>query len=943
MRQEFLSQVAELYLENDRDRLRDYLFVFPNRRSSVFFQRYLGELSGEPIFSPDITTINNLFSSLSGFVTADKLELLYILYTVYKKYVKSCQESFDEFLFWGDTILNDFDDVDKYLVDAKKLFTNISDLKEMDDMYSYLSKNQLDAIYSFWRNFDGYKIPDTQPDEQIDKKAIFVQLWQYMYSIYSDFKETLLEKGIAYEGMIYRSVAENVEKTKALDSYRCVVFVGFNALNECEKKFLDELNKQGRAHFYWDYFGNIIKNPENKSSFFMSDNVKRFKAGYELSVDGCPAENQKIKLIGIPSMVGQTKYLPNILKTEVLAKENKEKAALNTAIVLPEEKLLLPVLNSIPNEISKINVTMGYSLSNSNCASFMDSYAQLHLRSSFRKGKLFFYFRNVQNILNHPYILSNCPKTAAVLKQQIVNSNMIYVDADIFTRLSSDDSLISAIFDKKNFSDDYKNIALAQYSFLEVLHPLVDELEGEFIYHYRLAITRILNLQLPIMVKTYFKLLRDAISMVQIPFKGEPLSGLQVMGNLEMRALDFENLIILSVNDGIFPSRSVSNSMIPYNLRVGFGLPSYEYQDAISAYHFYRSIYRAKNIYLLYDTRSSTGTNVGELSRFVKQLKYQHNISIEEILINHIIPSVKLESEDVPKSPDMFEKIDKITYSATAINTYLDCQKKFYYQNVEGIREADDVSENVEANVFGTLYHKIMEIVYSPFEAKVVNVSDIDNILKSPNLLSDYIASAFRTEAHIDEVLGKNKIIEALLFKFVKASLNIDKSNCPFTYLKSETRCDAKLEISSDKAVSIKGYIDRMDVLMGNLRLIDYKTGGSEINFKSVAELFDSSNANRPYTALQLMFYLLLLRKDVRYASKFERFNAQNVSFMVYSLKNLFDKNFPSFMIEESDFKDFEASLVEMIKSIYDLNIPFKATDNLRKCSYCPYKLICKR
>lgn len=978
MRQEFLRQVAEVYLEKHGHEMRDLLFVFPNRRSSVFFQRYLGEQAGKPVFTPDITTINSLFGELSGLAAGDRLELLYELYKIYTRHITSCTESFDEFLYWGDTILNDFDDIDKYLVDAESLFANITDLKEIDDRYSYLSQNQRNAISEFWGNLLSY----------IDgeKEQSFMEIWRNMYRIYCDFRKAIAEKGLAYEGMIYRKVAENLlERDKdggryeedvafrKLDTYRKVVFVGLNALNKCEKVLLDVLKKEGKACFSWDYFGDIIRNPENKSSFFMDENIIRYKDTYPLSEDGGRPEKQNIEVIGVPSMVGQAKYVAEIIEKEILQtagadgqprKENDVlKKAFDTAIVLPDEKLLMPVLNSIPETISRINVTMGYSLSNTNCASFMNLYSQLYLHSVTRNGRPYFYFRNVRDLLNHPYVLSGSEEAARKIKAEIIKSNRIYVDDSIF----SGDELIESLFcgayrvlqnaqewkdgEKGTEYDVIRDIAQAQYELLGKLHGRLDSLEGEFIYHYHAAITRMLNLNLPISMSTYFRLLRETVNMCQIPFKGEPLSGLQIMGNLEMRALDFRNLIILSVNEGIFPSHSVSNSMIPYNLRVGFELPDYEYQDAISAYHFYRSIYRAENIYLIYDTRTG-GSNTGEVSRFVKQLKYQHGADIRESIVNYHIPSPETEEKVQEKTPEMVETLKKMYYSASSVNTYLDCPLKFYFQNVEGMRDEDDVMEDIEANVFGLLYHSIMQDLYTPFVNRTVTEQDIDRIISGDVLIKQAIKAAFLKCAQIHEIEGKNKIIEALLYKFVTETLKYDRTLCPFQYIAAEKECLAKWQLpDSSQTVRLKGYIDRIDLMLKNgsagkereeqLRIIDYKTGKSEIRYREPQEMFDKENETRPYTALQLMFYYLLLREDTLKRTVVP--HPESTVLAVYSLKTLVKREFPTFMTSAEELEEFEKQLGRTFMEIFDQNVPFTQTADLRKCEYCPFRVICKR
>lgn len=922
-----------MYLEKEGDRIAECCFVFPNRRSSLFFKKYLGEQLERPMFSPTLTTINTLFAEISGLKVADKISLLVDLYKEYNI------STFDEFVFWGDVILNDFDDIDKYLVDAEKLFTNIKDLHELDGGYDFLTDEQIKAIKSFWRTFNEYS---SGPKEQQ-----FLSLWNNLYKIYTRFRSNLHSKGEAYEGMIYRSVADAAKAALSLPSesgsgqeessaaglhsllkkYRKIVFVGLNALNECEKVLLTYLKREGVADFYWDFYGEEIQDEANKSSLFMNENVLRYPSLYPLpdGQKGGEIQGREIEVIGVPSAVGQAKYIAKLLP-------GMEPFA--TSIVLPDESLLYPVLNSIPQEIQEVNVTMGYSLKNSQVASFMGQIAPLWKRTKMVEGKTYFYHQSVIALLGHKYIqdLPEAGERAKELKRMIVEQNLIFVPAELF----KGGDILALIFPEWP-----KSMADYQITLLEELQKGLSPLDKEFVLGYFKCINRLKGFQLEIKDETYFRLLDQLVSAIAIPFTGEPLSGLQIMGPLETRALDFENVIILSCNEGKFPSRSVSNSFIPYNLRKGFGLPNYEFQDSISAYHFYRSIYRAKKVYLIYDTRTEGVNRSGEVSRFVKQLKYHHGAEIKESVVSYKLES----SEDIPimveKSDAMLDRLLEHNFSASSLNTYLDCPLKFYLQVVEKIREEDEVMEEVEANIFGTMFHEVMQHIYEPYCGEVVSKEILERWIKDEKGILKLIRDVFRKEMKVKSVDGKNKIVEALILRYVKRTLEQDRKRAPFVFISVEERCFVKKVLPNlGREVKFYGIIDRRDQMDGNDRIVDYKTGGYALNWKGVSDMFDSLSDKRPYTAFQMMLYLFLLEerglvKDI-----------DKVVLSVCSLRDLFstNRNMTAFAVTPKDYELFVEKLTDLLENqIFNKDIPFEAKGEGKTCEYCPYSAVCNK
>ena len=623
----FLYKVAKLFYSKYGSELHKHTFVFPNRRAAMFLRKFLTEITGKPLFSPAMLTIQELFGSLSSYRQADKIEMLVILYRHFQS-ISGSEESFDDFLFWGEMLLNDFDDVDKYLVDEEQLFINVHDFRSLDDDLTHLDETQIEAMRRFWHNF--------MPVEGNDTKEKFHETWKILLQLYNSLRGELHDKGIAYEGMIFRDVAERASKNELeFSNDESFIFVGFNLLTPSESNLFNYLKRKGIADFYWDYESPLVHDELNRASFRIKDNLRLFPSKYDLESTDDQIKS-KIELIGVPSGVGQAKQVSNII-TDLINKGEiaNPNEAINTAIVLPDENLLLPLLYSIPNEIGKINVTMGYSLSHSSIAGLVEHISLLQQNQRKWNNEVAFYHRFVKAILNHPLIILSAKEKANELKEHILKYNRVVVPVSEITN----NPLLKLIFTPINLWNDISSYLHEILSYLyniltAVKHSDEDieeknninhsDLEREFIVQYYKTITSLgdrLSDVTAMSVDTYFRLLKKLARGISVPFSGEPLSGLQIMGVLETRTLDFDNLIILSMNEGVFPIKKSTNSFIPFTLRKGFGLPTYEFQDSTYAYHFYRMISRAKNIYMLYDTRTE-GIQTGEVSRYFYQLKY---------------------------------------------------------------------------------------------------------------------------------------------------------------------------------------------------------------------------------------------------------------------------------------------------------------------------------
>lgn len=954
----FLQQIASLFYQQYGAEVSRLAFVFPNRRTGLFFQKYLSEVADKPLFSPTILTINDLFVQLSGKQTADRINMLFMLYDIYVRHSGST-ETFDEFLYWGEMLLNDFDDVDKYMADARMLFTNVTDLREIENDFSFLDAEQIAAIRTFWSSF--YPKGDSPNQEE------FLAVWKILYTLYNDLRDALAAEGRGYEGMIFREVVEQMEQNNCCDlPYTKVVFVGLNALSVAEERFLIQLQKRGIADFYWDYASDKVTDPNNKASYFVERNLKNFPSQYPL-----PAEEKvdtEIEVIGIPSGIGQAKQVYTLLNELCKEDEMSPEEALRTAIILPDEHLLVPVLNAIPEQIRRINVTMGYPLAGTPVASLMEYILALQKNVRYVDRQPVFYFRDVLPILNHRYISSTCPEIVNALVKDIAENNRIYISAADLGKTDLLSVLFLPVTDVNTFSDYLINV-LQELN--KVMHALssgeeeedatqrTNDLEQEFIFHYFTTVNRMKEIMqdagIEMKIDTYFRLLKRVTDTITIPFRGEPLSGLQIMGVLETRALDFDRLIILSMNEGIFPLRKAANSFIPYNLRRGFGLPTYEHQDSVWAYHFYRLIYRANHVSLLYDTRSN-GLQTGEVSRFVHQLHYHYEVPLQNKLVVYNVSSAKTPALQVKKTDEVMQRLNAFhkggnrAISASAVNTYLDCPLKFYFSVVEGIQEEEEVSETIESNVFGSILHKVMEELYMPLCGKIVTADLLKAIKKDTPVLTGAIARAFAEIFFMSDVVrpltGQNFLIGEMIRKYVEKILERDSKLTPFRYIESERKINRLFTLGDNRTeIQLKGFIDRIDEVRDAVRIIDYKSGSGTSVFTSVESLFDKEDKDRAKAVMQVFMYSWMLGAAPA---------GKTIQPGIYYMRTLFSDSFDASVsrrIERTktepvtDFsaysEAFEGELRRCLDEIFGRETPFTQTTTEKACAWCPFKDIC--
>ena len=957
----FLKQVADHYYHAGE--IEKCCFIFPNRRSMVFFRKHLSDAVREdvmsrPIVAPEMLTINDFFHRVGRVRSIDRVRLLIELYECYKE-CNPKAETLDEFIFWGDVILADFNDVDKYLVDPKQLFANVSDLKKIQDTYTYLTDTQRKAIEAFVSHFSDLtgRLTVNLDSDDPDVKERFLMIWNILYDLYELFNKRLDEKGIAYEGMVYRRLAEKL-RTEAVDNVfggiwskdAKFVFVGLNALNECEKTLLRKLRDAGMAEFCWDYSGELISDPKNRSSFFMSENVVEFPQAAAWDVEGL--KMPEINVVSVPSSTGQAKRLPEVLQS-IAERESEGDMSVakltECAIILPDETLLSSVLNSIPDEVEDINVTMGLPMTGSILYSMMSDISAIQLHAVNRKGEWYFYHKQVWDLFaNDLFRKAADPQTMEIVSK--VKAEAFYY---ISRKTLSGTPLLDVVFnpvitDPKTASvdqikafGDYQNKVLTAVASAVTADSGLD-LELEYAKEYYRYVNVLKEIDLEVQPMTYARLLGQLLGAVSVPFRGEPLKGLQIMGPLETRALDFRNMVILSANEGVFPRRNVSSSFVPPELRKGFGLPTYEYQDAVWAYYFYRMISRAERVWMFTDTRTE-GLKSGEESRYIKQLEYHFNIPVNRYVVR--FDKMKTaQVEDIVKTADDVRKIKSTVLSATTLQNYLSCPAKFYYGTVKELKAEEEVAESLDYGMFGTVYHETMRSIYN---SDRMTGKDIESWLGRGEEIKERIKSLIIEELNIMEVTGRNLVVTDVILKYVIKTLQRDlellqKENVEFfEVLGREVRVSGEFE-----GQKLKGFIDRLDSFHpGQVRVVDYKTGKvldddekiTDDNAEAIADkIFAEDIKERPKIALQFFIYDLLVR-DHPLAKGRQIYNC------VYSTARLFKEPPLNVPRNEKFFEAVSRRLGDTLQEMYSLDVPFRRTKDEKVCEYCDFKMICGR
>ena len=956
----FLKLVAADLYKHTEGNLAHTAVVFPNKRAGLFFNEYLAQESDSPIWSPAYVSISELFRSLSPWEVGDPVKLVCELYKIFRRETQST-ETLDDFYFWGEMLISDFDDADKNKVDTDKLFSNLQDLRNIMDDYTFIDDEQEEAIRQFFQNFS--------IERRTALKERFISLWDVLGNIYKGFRESLASQNIAYEGMMYRHVIEHLDVDKL--PYEKYVFVGFNVLNKVEHTLFTQLKDAGKAVFYWDYDEFYMK--ENRQAVtheageFIRRNLRDFPSPLSGELFKNLSKPKEVHYIASSTENAQARYLPQWIRNNLTTPEKE------TAVVLCNEALLQPVLHSLPAEVKHVNITMGFPLSQTPVYSFLITLLELHTHGfNFKSGR--YTFQSVVTLLKHPYT-RQLTGQAELLEKELTRNNRFYplpgeLGKDefltrLFTPLSGNLNLcirlsetlqqVAGIYqantsgteDTDAFNQLYRESLFKAYTTINRFRTLIEEDE------------------LTVQSETFRRLLVKVLSATNIPFHGEPAIGMQVMGVLETRNLDFRHLVLLSVNEGQLPKSGGDSSFIPYNLRKAFGMTTIEHKIAVYAYYFYRLLQRAERITLMYNT-SSDGLNRGEWSRFMLQflIEWPHPITRQFLEAGQSPQGTS--SITVEKTPDVMRRMQslfdvranpKAKFSPSALNYYLDCPLKFYYRYVAGLSAPDEVSAEIDSATFGSIFHYAAEHIYKDLttHGKVINKEALETLLRNEVKLQDYVDTAFKKlffnvpQNEKPEYNGVQLINSAVIARYLKQLLQNDLRYAPFTFIASEMEVDEPIDIQTPKGViksRIGGIIDRMDSKDGTLRIVDYKTGGDADTPPHVESLFIPDKKRSNYVFQTFLYAAIMCRKQPTMKIAPALLYIHRAATETYSpVIQMGEPRKPKEAVEDfSKYeKEYRERLQGLLEEIFNPEKSFTQTEIIEKCTYCDFKALCKR
>lgn len=956
----FLKLVAADLYKHTKGNLAHTAVVFPNKRAGLFFNEYLAQESDSPIWSPAYVSISELFRSLSPWEVGDPVKLVCELYKIFRRETQST-ETLDDFYFWGEMLISDFDDADKNRVDTDKLFSNLQDLRNIMDDYTFIDDEQEEAIRQFFQNFS--------IERRTALKERFISLWDVLGNIYKGFRESLASQNIAYEGMMYRHVIEHLDVDKL--PYEKYVFVGFNVLNKVEHTLFTQLKDAGKAVFYWDYDEFYMK--ENRQAVtheageFIRRNLRDFPSPLSGELFKNLSKPKEVHYIASSTENAQARYLPQWIRNNLTTPEKE------TAVVLCNEALLQPVLHSLPAEVKHVNITMGFPLSQTPVYSFLIALLELHTHGfNFKSGR--YTFQSVVTLLKHPYT-RQLTGQAELLEKELTRNNRFYplpgeLGKDefltrLFTPLSGNLNLCIRLSETLQ---QVAGIYQANTSGTEDTDAF-NQLYRESLFKAYTTINRFRTLiekdELTVQSETFRRLLVKVLSATNIPFHGEPAIGMQVMGVLETRNLDFRHLVLLSVNEGQLPKSGGDSSFIPYNLRKAFGMTTIEHKIAVYAYYFYRLLQRAERITLMYNT-SSDGLNRGEWSRFMLQflIEWPHPITRQFLEAGQSPQGTS--PITVEKTPDVMRRMQslfdvranpKAKFSPSALNYYLDCPLKFYYRYVAGLSAPDEVSAEIDSATFGSIFHYAAEHIYKDLttHGKVINKEALETLLRNEVKLQDYVDTAFKKlffnvpQNEKPEYNGVQLINSAVIARYLKQLLQNDLRYAPFTFIASEMEVDEPIDIQTPKGViksRIGGIIDRMDSKDGTLRIVDYKTGGDADTPPHVESLFIPDKKRSNYVFQTFLYAAIMCRKQPTMKIAPALLYIHRAATETYSpVIQMGEPRKPKEAVEDfSKYeKEYRERLQGLLEEIFNPEKSFTQTEIIEKCTYCDFKALCKR
>ncbi len=912
----FVDKIAQVLIEKYSDKLSDTVVVLPNKRAKVFLIEALKKQIQNNIFSPEIISIEDFVQHIAGIRAVDPIELLFEFYEVYLSVTdKANQQSFELFANWAKTLLQDFNEIDRYLLDPSHV---LSYLKDIEDIKKW-----------------GIEVENkTQLLEN------YIDFWKLLPHYYQSLYTHLLNKGIGYQGLIYREAVHNLDHFSNAIGNKQFIFAGFNALNAAEEKIIQQLIASDRAKIYWDADQTFLNDPFHDAGLF----VRRFKESwkhykshpFEWIVDDF-SQSKNIQIIGTPKTIGQAKIAGSIIENVVQADPDGKLD--KVAVVLGEENLLVPLLHSLPSTVGALNITMGYSSKNNPAQILVAKLFKMHTNALSRNANSYvLYYKDVLDILTHPLVepFANTKSLVQIINQnnytfithhKLMELNLIPSGLFLLLFQKWENGSIAVLETisrllqvvKDNLSNDNEEEKITK-AFVFAIFKVINKLINYYSQHKHID-----------KIETLYAIYKQVIDLAEVSFEGEPLNGLQIMGVLESRVLDFDTVIVTSMNEGKFPAGKSQNSFIPYDVKRELGLPTFKEKDAIYTYHFYHLLQRAKNIYLLYNTESE-GLDAGEKSRFITQLEVekQPNHTLTHEIYNAVLPETAYQPMVVPKSESVLLRLKEIAekgFSPSALTSYIRNPIQFYFQKILRISEVEEVEENIALNTLGTIIHETLKALYEPFIGKFISEKDLENCFKQ---IDGEVLKQFKLVYKEGEIKkGRNllafEVAKRNVSNFLKVELESIKAGDAIKIIALEQTFERTLHHPDlPFPVLIKGNVDRIEERNGIIRIIDYKTGKvdkASVTLKSWKGLIDEIKNDK---IIQVLAYAFMYEQEAKgkpMEAGIISFKNLKAGFLPFNFKE--DKDIQS-IIDEEILTQYLEQIVLLLNTILDVEIPFE-------------------
>lgn len=906
------------------------IFVLPNKRPILFIKKYLTQHITQACFLPKFFTIQEFFASQSTRSIAHRLHSIHILYTLYKKHTGS-SESFEEFYSWGDMLLNDFDDIDKYCIPHKDLFANLSAIKEFTNTFDYLNEEQIQTISRFWNT--------TKKTDSESIQSKFLTIWQALEPIYTEFNTLLAAQNLAYEGAMYREIVSNAANTLQFHNNTKLFFIGFNALNTCETKLFDFFKTKKQAFFYWDY-DQYYATKTHEAGYFITKNISKF--GNELSAEYFNSFSlaKTISIVESPNPIAQVKQCKSIIEDEELD---------TSAIILADEQLLIPLLHAIP-QTNSYNISLGYPIKQTQAFGIFEAITQL--QQHYKSGS--FYAKHLRTFCSHIYSNQCFSNSCNVILKRISTFNFSHIS---IASIDIDEACKQFIV--KPAKTPYLQYLKQCITYL-ITHTQAHKIDKSIWYAIYSEIEILEKVLTDVAIETeniafLNSIVLQSILSKSVPIAGEPLQGLQIMGILETRLLDFETITILSANEHVLPKKTPGSSFIPYSLRIAFGMPTIKEHNAIYAYYFYRILQRAKHITLLYSTQSDDqGTS--EKSRYITQLLYElpHYNTNAIIHTNHIAyPIAPNKQRGVVCSKQSKEfvqyiellKTGKKTISPTSLYRYIQCPLQFYYSEVLSLKKPEEIKELPDDRDYGNFFHIAMEDLYTPYLNKTIDKQIINEILINSKHVDEIVYTAIQKVLKHETTINDTTTIELqakIIKKYIENMLEYDKMQAPFTIYGLETKINHTYTIANT-IVPIKGIIDRINLQNNTISIIDYKTGKNKLDCKSIESIFEGTKESSNSAIFQICLYAYIIHLQN---------NTKNIVPHLMFIRDLhktqktliYQKEIKKHVESYAEIQDvFEPLFNQTISSLVSPEIPFTQTEDSKQCEFCDFIMFCKK